>query len=97
MTDLSNEVSRHKHVHNYTNVQKTESYILRTVFKFFWNIDFQCPKGGFTFNGKTLNLISVSSWIYPMTKCGQSAIKIVYNHNNDDYGITEVEKMSLVG
>ena len=52
MTDLSNEVSRHKHVHNHTNVQKTESYILRTVFKFFLNIDFQCPKGGFTFNEK---------------------------------------------
>ena len=41
-------------------------------------------------------LTSVSSWIYPMTKCDQSGIKIVYNHNNDDYVITGVEIMSLV-
>ena len=27
-----------------------------------------------------------------MTKCVQSGNKIVYNHNNDDYGITGVEK-----
>ena len=60
MTDLSNEVSRHEHVHNNTNVQKMESYILRTVFKFFCNIDFQCPKGWFIFMKKTLNLTSVS-------------------------------------
>ena len=38
---------------------------------FFFNIEFQCPKGGYTFNEKTLNLTSVSSWIYQMTKCGQ--------------------------
>ena len=27
-----------------------------------------------------------------MTKCGQSDINIVYNHNNEDYVITGAEK-----
>ena len=74
--------------------RKVTYYELCSIF--FWNIDFQCPKGGFTFNEKDLNLTSVSPWIYPMTKCGQSGIKIVYNHNNDDYVITGAEKMNLV-
>ena len=30
-----------------------------------------------------------------MTKCGQSGNKNVYNHNNEDYVITEVEKINL--
>ena len=34
MTRLSNEVSKNLHAHNHTNIQKRESYILRTVFKF---------------------------------------------------------------
>ena len=63
------------------------------MFKFFWNIYFQCPKGGFKFNEKILKLTFISPWTYPMTKCGQSGIKIVYNHNNDDYVITGVKKM----
>ena len=35
MTHLSNEASRHLHAHNHTNIQKRETYILRTVSKFF--------------------------------------------------------------
>ena len=35
MADLSNEIIRHKHAHNHTSLQETESYILRIVFKFF--------------------------------------------------------------
>ena len=31
-----------------------------------------------------------------MPKCGQSGIKIVYNHNNEDYVITGAEKMKTV-
>ncbi len=31
-----------------------------------------------------------------MTKCGQSGIKIVYNHNTEDYVITGVEKIKPV-
>ena len=49
---------------------------------------------GLHFNEKTLNLISVSLWIYTMTKCGQSGNKIVYNHNNEDYIITGVENVT---
>ena len=29
-----------------------------------------------------------------MTKCGQSGIKIVYNHNNEDYIITGIQKIN---
>ena len=56
-----NEVSRRWHAHNHTHVQETQSYILRTVFKFFLNIDSQRSKGRFTFIEKNLNFTSVSS------------------------------------
>ena len=46
VTDLSNEVSRHKHDHNHANVQATESYILRTVFKFFKILTFSALRLG---------------------------------------------------
>ena len=57
MTHLSNEVSRHLHAHNHTNIQKRESYIVRGVFKFILNIDFQRSDGTLTFNiCSTLNI-----------------------------------------
>ena len=41
--------------------------------------------------------LQTSHLFYPeyiqMTKCGQIGIKIVYNHTNDDYVVTGVEKM----
>ena len=59
MTHLSNEVSRHSHAHNHTNIQKRESCILRTVFKFY--LILTCSNGRFTFNEKNRNLIYVHS------------------------------------
>ena len=69
--------------------------ILLTVFIYFTNIDFQCSKVGSMFSKKSQNFRYVSSGVYPMTECGKSGIKIVYNHNNDDYVITGVEKCNL--
>ena len=40
MTHLSNEVTRHLYAHNHTNIQKRESYILRTVLNFFLILTF---------------------------------------------------------
>ena len=57
MTHLSNEVSRHLHAHNHTNIQKRESYILRTV-QVFFNINVQ----RLTFNAK--NRPQGPSWLW---------------------------------
>ena len=70
---------------------KVTSYELCS--SFFEILTFIALMVGLLLMKKTLNFTSVSPSIYPMKKCGQSCIKIVYNHNNDDYVITGVEKM----
>ena len=63
---------------------KRKSYILRTL-QFFFNIDFQRPKGGLTFSEKYHNFTYVSSEMYLMTKCDKSGNKNVYNYKKNYY------------
>ena len=63
MTDLSNEVSRHKHAHNYTNVQETET-LHTTNCGIFFNIDFQHCKGGSTFSEKKIKILDMFCYDY---------------------------------
>ena len=61
--------------------------ILLTVFIYFFNIDFQRSKGGYTISEKKYKFKYVSSGVYSMTKCGKSGNKAVYNYKNNNFVI----------
>ena len=67
---------------------KRKSYIVRTLYFFIGNYDFQQSKGGFMFSEKYNYFIYVSSGMYSMTICDKSGIKAVYNYKNKDSLIT---------
>ena len=67
---------------------KQKSYILRTLWFFFSNIDFQRAKGGLMFSENDHNFTYAPSEMYLMTKCGKSGIKIVYNYRKKKSIIT---------
>ena len=72
MTDVSTDVGKHKNAHNHTNVQETETLHRPTIncVKFFFNIDFQRSKSGFTLDEKSklpicfiLNIFQEQLWL----------------------------------
>ena len=92
MTDVSTDVSTHYNAHNHTNVQETETLHITNRVKFFFNIDFQRSKSGFSPYRKNLIFTYASSGIYSKGICGRSGIKIVFNYNNEDYVMTRGRK-----
>ena len=83
MTDLSDS-SMLIIIHMYRKRRVTYYEMFSRFFLQYWR-----SKGGFTFNEQNLNSTSVHPEYIQWQNVAMSGTRLVYNHNNEDYVITE--------